>query len=32
MKSEVENDDTKGLDRLEARLERSIDQLESIYA
>jgi hypothetical protein len=32
MKSEVENDDLRGLDRIESRLERSIDQLESIYA
>lgn len=32
MKSEVENDDLRALDRIESRLERSIDQLESIYA
>ena len=31
-KSTIENEDMKQLDRLSARLERSIDQLESIYA
>jgi V/A-type H+/Na+-transporting ATPase subunit A len=31
-KSTIDNDDIKQLDRLGARLERSIDQLESIYA
>lgn len=31
-KSEIANDDAAQIDRLAARLERSIDQLESIYA
>jgi V/A-type H+/Na+-transporting ATPase subunit A len=31
-KSNIDNDSTENLDRLAARLERSIDQLESIYA
>ncbi len=31
MKFSVPNDDPKGLDKLAARLERSLDQLESIY-
>ncbi len=32
MKYSVPNDDLSGLDKIEARLERSFDQLESIYA
>jgi len=31
MKLSISNDDIKGLDKLEARLERAMDQLESIY-
>jgi V/A-type H+-transporting ATPase subunit A len=31
MKYSVPNDDLSGLDKIEARLERSFDQLESIY-
>ncbi len=31
MKLNIANDDLKGLDKLEARLERAMDQLESIY-
>ena len=31
MKLTIANDDIKGLDKLEARLERAMDQLESIY-
>ena len=32
MKSDIPNDDVRKVERLGARLERSIDQLESIYA
>jgi len=32
MKSDIPNDDVRRVERLAARLERSIDQLESIYA
>jgi V/A-type H+/Na+-transporting ATPase subunit A len=32
MKFTVANDDEKGLDKLQARLERSFDQMESLYA
>ncbi|HAK44762.1 MAG TPA: V-type ATP synthase subunit A, partial [Spirochaeta sp.] len=31
MKLSIPNDDMKGMDKLEARLERAMDQLESIY-
>ena len=31
MKLNIPNDDLKGLDKLEVRLERAMDQLESIY-
>jgi V/A-type H+-transporting ATPase subunit A len=32
MKFTVPNDDLSGLDKIEARLERSMDQLEAIHA
>jgi hypothetical protein len=32
MKFSVPNDDLTQLDKIQARLERSMDQLESIYA
>jgi V/A-type H+-transporting ATPase subunit A len=32
MKFSVPNDDLSGLDKIQARLERSMDQLETIYA
>lgn len=32
MKFTIPNDNLKGLDKIEARLERSMDQLESLYA
>jgi hypothetical protein len=32
MKFSIANDEVEKLDKLTARLERSIDQLESIYA
>jgi len=31
MKLSIDNDDIRGFDRLEARLERSLDQLEALY-
>ena len=32
MKFSIPNDDLSGLDKIEARLERSMDQLEALYA
>jgi hypothetical protein len=32
MKFSIPNDDLSGLDKIEARLERSMDQMEALYA
>jgi len=32
MKFSIPNEDLSGLDKIEARLERSMDQMEALYA